>query len=223
MYGGGSMFLNSGEKNTIYSFLSSRTTYDVNLLLSNKSDSQIYNIYSRIKDALKKYPIDIIEYLNNHPEAKPRYTLEQLQNMSYNQLSNLREKFKIRKIKKVVGTTTPALSYNNALKNIKEKSISELCASQIKLNNQELILSSSEISIMYGDDWDSDFLKKQNIVLEDVAMSHPNRKSLEDIRLDKIDEIMSSHLSIKGQTPTFEELYSYDPKKLDKVYKLIKK
>lgn len=224
MYGGDSMYLSPYDKDAIYDFLSAKTTYDVDIFLKDKSDYQIYQIYNRIKTALVKYPTDIIEHLSSHPEAKPRYTLEELQNMPYNKLSELREKFGIKKGKKVTNTTIQPEAFKGALNIIEDKRTDELCADIIIQNSQhESILSISEVNTMYGEEWDNKFLENQGIVLEDVIKPPKKRLDREDIRLAKIDKIISSRLLIVGEIPSFEQLYSYNPSQLNKAYKLAKK
>lgn len=217
------MYLSSNDKNTIHNFFSTRTTYDVDFFLNGKSDDQIYNIYNRIKDALVRYPNEIAFYLDSHPEAQPRYTLEELQKMTYNKLSELREKFKIRKGKKVTGTTIQNKAYEDALNVIKSKSTAELCVDLItQATESELILSSSEVNKIYGKDWDMDFLEEHGIVLEDAMTHLKSETDPEQVRLDKIDEIISSGLLINGQKPTFEQLYSFNSRQLNRAYKLVK-
>lgn len=217
------MYLSSNDKKTIHNFFSTRTTYDVDLFLKDKTDNQIYNIYNRIKDALVRYPNEIASYLDSHPEAQPRYTLEELQGMTYNRLSELREKFKIRRGKKVVGATINNKAYKDALNVVKGKSTTELCAELITQDSHpELILSSSEVDKIYGEDWDMDLLEEQGIILEDAMMHLKSESDPEESRLDKIDEIISSGLLINGQKPTFEQLYAFDQSQLNRTYKLSK-
>lgn len=89
-------------------FLSLNTTYDVNLLFSTKSIYQIASMCKNIKAAMKKYPQEIIEYLNLHPEVSMSLEDSDIYTMTYNELVNLRKKLGIKSSRKKVIKSEPA-------------------------------------------------------------------------------------------------------------------
>ena len=170
------MFLSEREKTNIIEYLTNNTNYSIDYLRGIKNHSQLFSMYKRIKERMHKYPIEIIEYYNNHPEIYVRPTDEEIKKMSYNELAELRKYLGIKKLtKKVVKTEQAEAVAKKAHKVLEEKSITEL-ATEIIISNtnyerehdfeHESFLTKEEIAMMYpGEELSADELADLGIIV----------------------------------------------------------
>lgn len=137
--------------------------------------ARVFRIASRVYECMGNYPKEIYAYLKKHPE-KRQYTMEELNTLTYKELSVLRTSLGIskRRGKKVVKETTAGETYERGLNYVRGTSTTQLAASAIVSATEELedskeesILSEEEIAFMYGEDMPNlETLRSQGIVPE---------------------------------------------------------
>ncbi len=221
------MYLSDYEFKNIVQFLNENTTYDVELLLKGKSDVQINAMYIRIKSAMSEYPKEIFDYLNSHPAVQPRYSLDELKTMKYNELSALKKQFKIKKSRRKVTKQedAPAKTMQRAKETLKKETTSRLAATMIahgldEKHERDLeILTEAEIFSMYGESLSTLQLAKLGIVSEEVPYDAP--KPEDDERMDMIDSILDIGVSIGGKALSFTELIMMSDEELKFLATLI--
>ncbi len=206
-------------------FLSLNTTYDVNLLFSTKSIYQIASMCKNIKAAMKKYPQEIIEYLNLHPEVSLSLEDSDIYTMTYNELVNLRKKLGIKSSRKKVIKSEPAgIASQLSIDFVESQKTSQLCVSIIQ-NDEEKdlqILSDDEIKEMYSDEeLTPEDLAKRGIVSDTIKYQEPIKDDREEERFIMIDTILESKISIGGKEVTFDFLCSLGEDELKNLQNVI--
>lgn len=225
------MKLSDYEYRNIIDYLKAYTTYDLSELIK-KPDDQLYKIKKNIETAMATYPYEIFEYYKNHPEHTPRYSLEELKRMKYNQLSELRKALKIRKGKKVKTQEEAPTVATKARKAIKDKSTNEVVRDVIVSNQQlELDLSTDyqfitleEAYAMYGTDITDEYLAEKGYKLYEPLKREEEDPEKE--RFDLIDSILANEIVINGTLLTAETLILLsleDLQKINEITKIISK
>lgn len=138
----------------------------------------LYKIAHRISRCMATYPEEIYGYLKSHPE-KEQCDLQELKNMRYKELSELRQSLGIRKkrSKKAKKVTRVEPVEQTTLEQAKQSLLTESVATTAKkicLSNlqddieeemEETFLSADEIETMYGEDLPSiETLMSQGII-----------------------------------------------------------
>lgn len=224
------MYLSSYEKQKIIQYLERYTDYDVAFLLDGKSDMQIQAMYRRIKDAMSKYPKEIFDYLSTHPLVEPRYTLEELVEMTYNELSELRANYGLKgRKKKVVKTEVASEKLVNRAKMVVQNTEAKGLIRDVLLNNacsrdeeQERdfeILSEEEIRMMYGEDLSRDELFGMGIILDTVPRESYSDADAKRERL--IDAILDEGVSIGKKKLTLDELFMMSEEDLVCLHEIV--
>lgn len=220
------MYLSGREKREMLNFIGKNTTYDMDLFIVGKSDAQISAIYKRIKEAMNTYPRDIYAYLQDHLEVSPRYTLDQLLNMKYNELSEIRKNFGIKKKgKKVVKQEqAPLKTTNDARSSLHGQGVRDIALSVMRGNEErqiehEEILTEEEILSMYGETMPAEQLAKLGIVLDkipyEVAMDEETKK------IQLINDILEEELVVSGKTLSFSELLMLSEEEIFSLYAIV--
>lgn len=222
------MYLSSHEKREMINFIAQNTTYDMNLFMSGKTDAQINAIYKRIKEAIETYPKEIYEYLQAHKEATPRYTLEQLLNMKYNELSEIRRNLKIKKKgKKVVKQEqVPLKTVESAHGILDSASVKDVALSVIRSNalasrqiEHEEILTEEEIIEMYGESMSAEQLAKLGIILDKVPFD--SEVEIEEKKYQVINDLLEADIVISGKTLSFSELLMLSEEEIYSLHEIV--
>ena len=217
------MKLSDAEYRNIIDYLEKHTTYDIGLLAA-KDDAQLYNMKKRIEECMEKYPKEIAAYYNSHPEAKPRYSLEELKKMTYNELGKIRKSLKIRASKKKVTSSEPAGNVaDKARQTIQDTPTNQVVATIIESNNEHEeekdyeFITYKEAIQMYGPDITVEYLESRGYKLYDEP------ENMRDYEVDKIyliDAIEQLGITIKGMTLTTEYLLSLNISELETLYNI---
>ncbi len=213
------------ERIELENFLRVNTTYDINLLFQTKSINQIASMCRSIESAMQRYPKEISEYYKSNPSAVPFVSDNVLYSMNYNELVDLRKKLGIKgSRKKVVKQEEASDVAQLNIDFVQSKKTSDLCVSIMQSNaeNKELqILTSEEIKEMYGgEELSKEDLARRGIVSDDVDCHE--RASLEDERIEMIDEIISSKITIANQALDINFLYTLGETELKSLYEITK-
>lgn len=217
------MLLKDNEYKNIIDYLEANTTYDIGELVA-KSDGQLYNMKKRIEAAMYNYPLEILAYYQAHPTHSPRYTLEQLKNMKYNQLSEIRQSLKIRKSNKVKSSIPAEGVAAKARETIKEEPTSEVVKDIVRSNQEQIeiepeeeyqFITKVEAVAMYGDDISDEFLEARGLKLYEPI----GRTYNDDVeRYSLIDAINQLEISLKGIHLTTQDLLSLETDELHYLY-----
>lgn len=214
------MKLSDAEYRNIIDYLEMHTTYDIGLLAA-KDDAQLYNMKKRIEECMHKYPKEIADYYRAHPEVTPRYSLEELKKMKYNELGKIRKSLKIRGSKKKVTKTEPAGHVaDRARQTIQDTPTNQVVANIIESNNEHEerdfeFITYKEAIQMYGPDISVEYLEREGFKLYDES------DQVRDYDVDKIyliDAIEQLGISIKGMTLTTEYLLTLNIQELETLY-----
>ena len=214
------MNLSDAEYRNIIDYLEMHTTYDIGLLAA-KDDAQLYNMKKRIEECMHKYPKEIADYYRAHPEVTPRYSLEELKKMKYNELGKIRKSLKIRGSKKKVTKTEPAGPVaDRARQTIQDTPTNQVVANIIESNNEHEerdfeFITYKEAIQMYGPDISVEYLERKGFKLYDES------DQVRDYDIDKIyliDAIEQLGISIKGMTLTTEYLLTLSIQELETLY-----
>lgn len=214
------MKLSDAEYRNIIDYLEMHTTYDIGLLAA-KDDAQLYNMKKRIEECMHKYPKEIADYYRAHPEVTPRYSLEELKKMKYNELGKIRKSLKIRGSKKKVTKTEPAGHVaDRARQTIQDTPTNQVVANIIESNNEHEerdyeFITYKEAIQMYGPDISVEYLERKGFKLYDES------DQVRDYDVDKIyliDAIEQLGISIKGMAITTEYLLTLSIQELETLY-----
>lgn len=150
-------------------------------------EHRIFTMANRVSACMKKYPKEIYAFLRQHPE-KEQYSLEELNDMTYVELSTLRKELGIRSRKNAKKVTqveaAPVLAEKGrqnfaakddataaktvALYHVQE-SVKEAAENMTMYHDSEQILTEQEIICMYGEELPSlEFLIDHGIYPENV-------------------------------------------------------
>lgn len=214
------MKLSDAEYRNIIDYLEMHTTYDIGLLAA-KDDAQLYNMKKRIEECMHKYPKEIADYYRAHPEVTPRYSLEELKKMKYNELGKIRKSLKIRGSKKKVTKAEPAGPVaDRARQTIQDTPTNQVVANIIESNNEHEerdfeFITYKEAIQMYGPDISVEYLERKGFKLYDES------DQVRDYDVDKIyliDAIEQLGISIKGMAITTEYLLTLSIQELETLY-----
>lgn len=218
------MTLSDYEYRKIIDYLEEHTTYDIGDLVT-KSDHQLYAMKKRISEAMITYPREIYNYYMSHPTYTPRYTLEQLRQMKYNELSEIRQTLKIRKPSKVKSATPSIDTAAKAKETIKSQTTTETVKNIITSNfaqdekeHDELsFITRAEAIAMYGEDISDEYLEARGFKLYE-PFTQPESDAEE--RYILIDEIGELDISLKGVKLTPADLIKFETEELHYLYHL---
>ena len=217
------MELTEQERLYFINFLLKYTSYPKKTIYEiAQNDYKLFNMTQRINDCLDRYPKEIIKYLEEHPEVQERYTLEELRNMTYNDLVDIRKRFKIRKkSKKIVKATIAPEVAKKAREAIKENHALEKTIVLSALSEPEDIefLTPEEIEMMYPGSglYSDEELHSLGVAREN---SHDHREVDPNAYYIKIATIVDSGLMVDGKTPTLQECYDMPVAEVERLYKL---
>lgn len=216
------MVLSDIEYRNIIDYLAANTTYDIGELVAKK-DGQLYSMKKNIEAAMHNYPKEIYAYYQAHPEHTPRYTLQELKKMKYNELSEIRQSLKIRKSKKVKSSVPAPETAQKARQKIQEQTPTEVVKNIIMSNQEEQskerddyqFITREEAIAMYGNDITDEYLEANGFKLyEPIGRDYSD--NVEKYAL--IDVILELEITIKGQKPTREQLLNLDLEDLHYLY-----
>lgn len=213
------------ERLELENFLRVNTTYDINLLFKTKSINQIASMCRSIESAMQRYPREISEYYKANPNIEPFVPDSVLQSMNYNELVDLRKKLGIKNTKKKVVRQEEATDVAQlSIDFIQSEQANHLCVSIMQSNseNEDLqILTSEEIREMYGgEELSKEDLARRGIVSDKV--DEPEKVDPEDERIEMIDEIISSKITIANQILDINFLYTLGEAELKTLYEITK-
>ncbi len=219
------MELSSTERSNCLYFLKTYTTYSNRVIYDMaKDDGKLMNVTSRIRECMERYPKDIMEYLNAHPECPTRYTYEQLKQMKYNELAAIRKSFKIRKsAKKVVKVEQPTTELTKARASLHSNpSIEKTIICDVLTDPDELqFLTPEEIEMMYPG---SGLLTNEE--LNRMGIARENASEYQEIDEDeyyiKIATIVDSGLVIDDKPITIVDCYNMSVEQVEKLYEQVK-
>ena len=216
------MVLSDYEYRNIIDYLEANTTYDVGELVA-KTDGQLYNMKKRIEAAMHNYPKEIFAFYQANPTYTPRYTLEELKKMKYNQLSEIRQSLKIRKSNKVKSSIPAPDTATQAKEAIKEKTTSEVVKDIVKSNQEHIeyeqeeyhFITRTEAVAMYGEDISDEYLESRGFKLyEPIGRTYNDDTE----RYSLIDAINQLELSLKGIQLTTQDLLALELDELHYLY-----
>ncbi len=187
---------------------------------SAKNFGQLCQMYRRISKCMSEYPEEIYNYyiINNIP---PEYTLEELYEMKYQELSDIRKDLGIVKKGKKVTAVEPA----EGLAENAQMTIADLLIDiekqpkppiEPEYEPQEQFLTQSEIESMYGPDYSNHELVKMGIHPEGYEPDAEKQKE-EEIYL-MIGTIVDLHVTIAGHELTYEECYKMQEYQIKALY-----
>lgn len=199
-------------------FLLENTTYDIDLLFRTKSYGQIINMCRSIQKAMKTYPKEIIDYLRTNPIIACEYSEGAILTMNYNELVELRKKLGIKKSRKKVSKTEPATSTSQkAIDSIKSTPTNQLCIGIMQSNEIEAdndrdlqILSDEEISQMYPGEYLTDEALAKRGIKRYTTRDPQYLSPEEERRIELINQIFQSQISIGGIPLTEDYLHRLD-------------
>lgn len=196
------------------------TITDINK--SARNYGQLCQMYRRISKCMSEYPNEIYNYYLSH-NVPPEYTLEELYEMKYQELSDIRKKLGLAKKGKKVMNVEPVkklaestqMTIADLLENIEEP---EKPDAQSEYEPQEQFLTPAEIECMYGSDYSNHELIKMGIRPEGY---HPDaeKQKEEEIYL-MIGTIVDLHITIAGHELTYEDCYKMDEYKIKVLYEI---
>jgi hypothetical protein len=203
------MTLSDYEYRNVIDYIKKHTTYNISDIIK-KTDEQLYRMKQNIENAMATYPKEIFDYYQAHPEHTPRYSLEELKIMKYNQLSKLRQELKIRKGKKVTSTEPAPQTADKARQTIKQQTPNEVAknvvlSNQIAENSHDYqFITREEAFAMYGEDITDEYLEEKGFKLYEPLKNQEYDPEQE--RYDLIDLIIDSEITIKGEPISIETL-----------------
>lgn len=188
-----------------YTFLRMHTIYTDDILVKY-SRRELHAMRMRIEEALIRYPKEINDYYNMHPEER-KYTYAALRTFNYNALATLRKSLKIRK-RKVTSITNDQLTANKAKAALKNKKTRDTIKDIILGNEQDedlTFVSYEEVINMFGKDITPEELREKGfkICLDDQYKLDANNvdkdaQQKENKRYQTIEEIISLKIKVNG-------------------------
>ena len=206
------MELSGREKANIIAFLKEHTTYEDKDF--DKPDDQLFRMYRRIYEAIPEYIKDILAKQEEPTYIGTRYTRQELNQYTYNQLAEIRKNMGIRKQRKnKVVKSEPALAETVEKAKAVVRQISEAELAEQIIEHEEF-LSDDELHQAYGEDIPSEEeLRKKGIVNLDA-----NETKYREVFLKKLavkNAILRIFREVNNSFPIITPLPMEEVEKLD--------
>lgn len=217
------MELTEPERTNLIEYLLAHTTYSKTTIYNIAADdNKLYSMTERIRECMSRYPKEILAYLEEHPEVEERYTLAELKQMRYNELVDIRQRFKIRKRrKKVTGAEFAKQTSDKARTAIKQNTHLEHTIFMGAISEPEDLefLTPEELEMMYpGSGLYSESELHSLGVARENAHAHHEVDATE--YYIKIATIVDSGLIVAGQTLTYQDCYNLPVNEVEKLYQM---
>lgn len=216
------MAFNGEERKFLIKKLMAITTYTKeNIEWFAKTDSQLYQIYVRIKQCVETYPREIAEFLQKYPNKDFNYTLDELSKMKYNELSAIRRKLHIRRKAQHVNANNYDLQKENQAQTVKQShaTFEEKFNEILGDDKEPLILNAFELMVMYPEEAESlndEELLRMGIVHEEPCNMPRGKETLDPyIMAATIDE---AGILVRGKKITFEDCLNMSLEEVKTLY-----
>ena len=189
--------MTSKEREKLINELLTMTTY-TRAFFDNKSDHELYGIHTEIQAKINRYIREIMAYESSN-NIIPAYTLEELSDLTYNDLILIRQEYGLSKRKhKNTKTKQSPQTQESSFKNI-----------QFQFDHDLQIITIEEARMMYGIEADlmtEDQFQKCGFQLE--SSSYSKRYSEEEVALRReiVFIIMSNGVRDENDEP-YQEYY----------------
>lgn len=197
-------------------YILSVTTYE-ETIFEDKSNIQIRQMRLDIESKMQRYPKEIADYLRRNPNAKPFYTYEELKQMTYNELWQIRKLFGIKSPKKVKSSEQAPKIAQKAKEVIQKTPTNALAATIItdSIEHDEIedyqFITLAEAEAMYGEDLTDEYLESRGFKLyEPISRTYSEATQKQSL----IAAILESGLKTKGKPLTPEKLRTLDIREL---------
>ena len=150
-------------KDEMISYLKGKTYY-TDESLRKIPDYKLYAMYTRIRDSILKYRKELKDYFASHPEVAISDNI--LNSLKYNELSDLRKKYKSSRKKVVQVEETYEDMLKTAQELFKEKTTTEVVKDIITSDpeDKEMFIYEDEIEEMGYVDYSDEELKRKGVI-----------------------------------------------------------